>query len=129
MRAPPRHPLPEVTVKKLAAWTIAAILVLPAAVLPAAAQQTGARSLRQLDMDAVPRLGPDSILKVQQLLKDRGFDPVRLDGVFGPLTRAALVGFQEKYGIRTRGELDNQTLFALGAVDVAAAAADAGQSR
>ena len=113
--------------KTLPGWTIAAILVSAAAVLPAAAQQPGARSLRQLNMDAAPRLNSDSILRVQQLLKERGFDPVRLDGVLGPLTRAALSSFQERYGIKTRGEIDNQTLFALGAVDLAGGEAE--QSR
>ena len=127
MTARSRLPLPEVPVKTLSGRTLAAFLALAAASLPAVAQQPGARSLRQLNMDAMANLGPDGILRVQQLLKDRGFDPVRLDGVLGPLTRAALTGFQEKYGIKTRGEIDNQTLFALGAVDLAAG--EPGQGR
>jgi len=98
--------------------TNAALLLWMVAVLPAAAQQAATQPVSQLNMDAVPRLNTESIAKVQQLLKDKGFDPGRFDGIVGPLTRGAVSSFQEKYGIKSRGEID-QTLFALGAVDVA----------
>ena len=96
-----------------------ALLLWMIAVLPAAAQPAATQSISQLNMDAVPRLNAESVAKVQQLLKDKGFDPGRFDGIAGPLTRGAVSSFQEKYGIKSRGEIDNQTLFALGAVDVA----------
>jgi len=99
--------------------TNAALLLWMVAVLPAAAQQAATQPVSQLNMDAVPRLNTESIAKVQQLLKDKGFDPGRFDGIAGPLTRGAVSSFQEKYGIKIRGEIDNQTLFSLGAVDVA----------
>jgi hypothetical protein len=77
-------------------------------------------NLIQLNMDAVPRLTPDGVRKVQQLLKDKGLNPGPIDGVAGPLTNEAIKEFQGSYGIKARGEIDNQTLFALGAVDLAA---------
>lgn len=103
---------------RLARRTLIAALVSAASALPAAAQPAGT-SIRDLNVDAVPRLDSAAIYRVQQLLKGRGFDPVRFDGVYGTLTRGAVISFQEKYGIRPRGEIDNQTLLALGAVDLA----------
>jgi hypothetical protein len=76
-------------------------------------------SLVQLNMDAVPSLTPDGVRKVQQLLKDKGLNPGPIDGVAGPLTNAAVKAFQDGYGIKVRGDIDNQTLFALGATDLA----------
>ena len=95
--------------------------------IPPVAQASTQRSERvaatvalvQLNMEAVPRLTADGVRKVQQLLKDRGLNPGPIDGVAGPLTNAAIRSFQEGYGIKVRGDIDNQTLFALGAMDLA----------
>jgi hypothetical protein len=73
----------------------------------------------QLNMDAIPSLTPDGVRKVQQLLKEKGLNPGPIDGVAGPLTNAAVKAFQESYGIKANGGIDNQTLFALGATDLA----------
>jgi peptidoglycan hydrolase-like protein with peptidoglycan-binding domain len=75
-----------------------------------------------LNMDAVPSLDRDGVRQVQTLLKQRGFDPGPIDGVEGPLTSGAIRGFQERYGIKTAGAIDNETLFALGAQSLAGAA-------
>lgn len=99
----------------------------PRGELDTVAQARGQRSepavgtvvLTQLNMDAVPRLTTDGVRKVQQLLKDKGFNPGPIDGEAGPLTNAAVKEFQERYGIQARGGINNQTLFALGAVDLA----------
>lgn len=104
---------------------VAAILVsvpgaLPAAAQPAAAPPSGKPSVRDINVDQVPRLDNAGIYRAQQLLKGRGFDPSRFDGIYGTLTRGAVINFQTKYGIRPRGEIDNQTLLALGAADLAA---------
>jgi len=110
--------------------TNAALVLWMVAVSPAAAQQAATQPVSQLNMDAVPRLDTNGVSKVQQLLKDKGFDPGRFDGIVGPLTMGAVSSFQEKYGIKSRGEIDNQTLFALGAVDLALSTSnDANQSR
>jgi len=75
--------------------------------------------ISQLNMAAAPNLNQDSIRRVQTLLKDRGFDPGPIDGVHGPRTSAAVRGFQERFAIKETGTIDNQTLFALGAIDLA----------
>lgn len=79
----------------------------------------GATPIGQLNMDAVPKIDQDGIRKVQTLLKDKSFDPGPIDGVDGPRTTSALRGFQEHFGIKSSGTIDNQTLFALGAIDLA----------
>ncbi len=43
-----------------------------------------------------------------------------IDGVLGPRTRTAVKSFRDRYGIEGGGEIDNQTLLALGAVELAA---------
>jgi surface antigen len=60
-------------------------------------------------------LSSDMILKVQQRLHDKGFY-VRdnIDGEWGPHTMAALRNFQRAQGLPPSGQLDLQTLSALG---------------
>ena len=79
----------------------------------------GATPIGQLNMAAVPKIDQDGIRKVQTLLKDKSFDPGPIDGVDGSRTTSALRGFQETFGIKSSGAIDNQTLFALGAIDLA----------
>ena len=87
------------------------------AIPPAGAQQ----AVSQLDVNVVPRLNSDGIRRVQALLRQKGFDPVKIDGVPGPLTRGAVSAFQAKYGMKASGDMDNQFLLGLGAVDLAGA--------
>ncbi|MGA8862396.1 MAG: peptidoglycan-binding domain-containing protein [Gallionella sp.] len=79
----------------------------------------GSVPISQLNMDAVPSIDQDGVRRVQTLLKERGFDPGPIDGVEGVRTTGAVRGFQERFGIKASGSIDNQTLFALGAVDLA----------
>ena len=75
-------------------------------------------TFRSIDMSAIPTLTPDRVSKLQQALQQKGFDPGPIDGVLGPRTREAVRNFQEKYGISST-EIDNQTLYALGGVELA----------
>jgi peptidoglycan hydrolase-like protein with peptidoglycan-binding domain len=68
----------------------------------------------QLNMDAVPSLTADGIRRVQQALANKGFSPGPIDGRLGPQTEQAIRKFQDYYGIKVSGRIDNQTLFALG---------------
>jgi peptidoglycan hydrolase-like protein with peptidoglycan-binding domain len=117
----------EVLVKPL----IIAVSLPVIAILPATAQlthsnqyaqlqQSTAQDASQMKMDAVPSLNQDGIRRVQQALQKRGFDPGPLDGILGPKTKEAVRNFQDRYGIKASGEIDNQTLFALGEVELAA---------
>ena len=88
---------------------------------PAAGQPTPVppQSVRDLDMDAIPTLNDEIVRRVQQALVKKGIDPGPIDGIFGPRTKEAVRKFQDRYGIKTSGEIDNQTLFALGESELA----------
>ncbi len=102
-------------------FSTAALALCAVAALPASGQQAQLtpQSIRDLDMDITPTLGNDAVRRVQQELRKRGFDPGPIDGIFGPLTKEGVRSFQDRYGMKASGDIDNQTLFALGAVDLA----------
>ena len=102
---------------KRAVIALAAFVSL-AVIPPAGAQQP---PVSQLDVNAVPRLNSDGIRRVQTLLRQKGFEAGKIDGVPGPITRAAVGAFQARYGMKVSGEMDNQFLLGLGAVDLAGA--------
>lgn len=52
--------------------------------------------------------------KVQQSLNDQGYDAGKVDGKWGPHTAAALKKFQGDHGLDATGEIDAQTITALG---------------
>jgi peptidoglycan hydrolase-like protein with peptidoglycan-binding domain len=112
-----------VHVKRLVIATIAISAVIAAAAVSATAQHADV-PVSGLNMDAVPNIDHDGIRQVQSLLKQKGFSPGPADGVEGPLTKAAVGDFQKRYGIKTRGVIDNETLLALGAVNLARPAAN-----
>lgn len=58
--------------------------------------------------------GPD-IRTMQLRLKDLGFDPGPIDGVWGPLTAAAVTAFQRRSGLAETGQLDMRTIARIGA--------------
>lgn len=58
----------------------------------------------------------NSVALIQRALQGRGFDPGPIDGRMGPRTRAALSRFQASSGLNPTGQVDQQTLAALGLV-------------
>ncbi len=86
--------------------------------LPAKAQTDKMAAVGQLDMAAIPELDRSNVRIVQRALTTKGFDPGGVDGIVGPATRAAVRKFQDRYGMKATGEIDNQTLFALGKADL-----------
>jgi surface antigen len=57
----------------------------------------------------------DKILHAQQRLQDLGFYVRdKVDGIYGPRTAAAVRNFQRSKGLRASGQLDEETLGALG---------------
>lgn len=90
----------------------------PAAPVPAAAV-SGGIPVAELDVNAVPALNREGVRRVQIVLKEKGFDPGPANGVPGPRLQAAVRTFQSRYGIEARGEIDNQTLLALGEAGLA----------
>ncbi|MEX1099506.1 MAG: peptidoglycan-binding domain-containing protein [Bacteriovoracaceae bacterium] len=57
------------------------------------------------------------ILKIQQALNEKGFHSENVDGILGPETRRSIENFQEDQDLTASGELDQETIDALG-VDV-----------
>lgn len=82
-------------------------------------QRAASQAADQLRMDAVPNLDQDNIRKVQQALEEKGFEVGPVDGILGPRTKEAVRNFQDRYGMKASGEIDNQTLFALGEAELA----------
>ena len=56
----------------------------------------------------------DDVSALQHRLADMGFNPGRVDGIFGPLTDAALRDFQRNIGLAPDGRCGPATLTALG---------------
>ena len=55
----------------------------------------------------------DVVRRLQKALEDKGYDPVWIDGVYGPKTRAAVVAYQKDNDLAS-GQLTMQTLEHLG---------------
>jgi peptidoglycan hydrolase-like protein with peptidoglycan-binding domain len=53
---------------------------------------------------------PPFVLEAQRALRDLGYDPGPIDGMFGPKTRAALEKYQATEKLPATGELDGLTL-------------------
>lgn len=71
-------------------------------------------------------LDRDQVRNVQQNLADRGFDPGRVDGRWGPRTQQALRDFQRNQNMQASGRPDDRTLAALG-VETGSPATQTGQ--
>jgi peptidoglycan hydrolase-like protein with peptidoglycan-binding domain len=56
------------------------------------------------------------MMKIQQALKDKGFDPGPVDGKAGPKTRDAIRAFQKANNLHVTAEesIDDETARALG---------------
>jgi len=57
-----------------------------------------------------PYLRGDDVAQLQESLAQLGFDPVRVDGIFGPQTESALADFQRNVGLSSDGTLTLATL-------------------
>ena len=60
-----------------------------------------------------PYLRGDDVADLQVRLSQLGFDPGRIDGVFGPLLHDALLEFQTNCGVTSDGTLTRRTLLEL----------------
>ncbi|HVO22492.1 MAG TPA: peptidoglycan-binding domain-containing protein [Candidatus Margulisiibacteriota bacterium] len=72
-----------------------------------------------LGADVIPAAGQTyndhaTVLAVQTALKNKGYDPKGLDGVFGPNTSKAIKAMQSDAGIPQTGVIDSGVLMALG---------------
>jgi peptidoglycan hydrolase-like protein with peptidoglycan-binding domain len=104
--------------KLIVAMVAASAMIVPLTP-PATAQTDKTTAIGQLDMASTPDLDRKSVRSLQRALEAKGFDPGGIDGVVGPATRAAVSKFQDRYGMKATGEINNQTLFALGKAELA----------
>lgn len=58
----------------------------------------------------------DTVRLIQQVLKDRGFLYGNVDGIFGPITRAALINYQQYNGLSATGIAESTTLAKMGII-------------
>lgn len=81
------------------------------------AERSPVKAPRRLDPEALPTVEHgargDVVLELQKLLAATGFDPGGVDGVFGPLTDAAVRAFQSQHGLTVDGICGRQTWAAL----------------
>lgn len=56
----------------------------------------------------------DEVRQIQTKLKEKGYDPGAVDGIFGENTRKAVIAFQRDYGLTQDGIAGPNTLKALG---------------
>lgn len=106
--------------KRLLIATVAA----GALAFPAAAQQQNQQSMpgqsgqhqagQQGQQISPSSLSESQIRELQQALNKQGFDAGNVDGKWGPETEAALRNFQQKQGMQGDGQLNMQTVEALG---------------
>lgn len=59
-------------------------------------------------------LNSDQVTELQQALNEKGYDAGNVDGIIGPETRGAIESFQQEKGITASGELNQETIDALG---------------
>jgi hypothetical protein len=62
-----------------------------------------------------PTVDPSQeVAQVQSVLHDQGYYQGEIDGVLGPLTRAAIASYQQDHGLYTTSAIDEPTLESLG---------------
>ncbi|MCL4763580.1 MAG: peptidoglycan-binding protein [Burkholderiales bacterium] len=64
-------------------------------------------------MNAAHAHDASTVRSLQAALRERGFDPGPVDGVWGPQTEDALRDFQQSLGLAASGQPDAQTMSAL----------------
>jgi peptidoglycan/xylan/chitin deacetylase (PgdA/CDA1 family) len=97
-------------------WLLAGLLI---AILPATVLALGGGDHRDLtilnEVERALRVGDrgERIAALQELLLDAGYSPGPVDGIFGPLTEAAVRGAQEALALEKDGLAGRHTLAAL----------------
>ncbi|MBQ1564899.1 MAG: peptidoglycan-binding protein [Clostridia bacterium] len=56
----------------------------------------------------------DDVRELQRTLKEQGYDPGQIDGIFGKKTERAVKRFQKASGLKADGIAGRRTFFALG---------------
>src|SRR5690606_2340740 len=64
--------------------------------------------------NAKTMMNKDMVKEVQEKLKDNNFSVGRVDGIYGPKTRSALMDYQRSEELEVTGRLNRETLDCLG---------------
>ncbi len=93
----------------------AILFLLPLAAQAIQGDQAKGGSLRERIMEKALRRGDRgaAVSELQQMLRDSGYDPGPVDGIFGPLTEASVMAAQAKLNLGQDGLFGRQTLAAL----------------
>ena len=76
---------------------------------------SGATQQASADQSGAPMAAsPQLVRKVQDTLNSKGVDAGPVDGIWGPQTHQGVRQFQEREGLKASGQLNAQTLAALG---------------
>src|SRR5262245_31124383 len=106
--------------KKIALAAVAvAALSLPALAQQSGQTQPGNTSTQQQHESSGKKISPRNLSSsqvehIQQSLDDKGFKSGEVDGKWGPHTLSALKDFQKAQNMSSMGDLDDQTIVALG---------------
>lgn len=79
--------------------------------------QSSAQGMSSEQGSAVLHVSPATVQQIQMQLGKEGFDPNRVDGIWGPETSQALQNFQRTKGIEPTGTLTLETMEKLGRID------------
>lgn len=100
---------------------LAAMLVISATAAPATLAQSESPALvcgpERALMLRSPAISGIDVMELQERLKTIGFDPGRIDGVYGPSTAAAIRRFQASEGLLPDGIVGERTWEALGPIN------------
>lgn len=89
----------------------------------------GTSGQEQQAMQYPPRAAsPQLVRNVQQTLRDKGVDAGPVDGIWGPQTSTGVRQFQQQQNLETTGQLNAQTLDALGIAEGSASAGESGKA-
>jgi KAP family P-loop domain/Putative peptidoglycan binding domain len=80
-------------------------------------ERAGRRLGKDLQITLRGATAGDDVLQAQSALRDAGFDPGELDGVFGPDTEGAVLAFQRARGLVPSAVVDEATWGALATLD------------
>lgn len=99
------------------AWQVVVIILLNLVLI--AASQAGANTPQTSETETqtvLSKMGSrgEEVRKIQQKLKDLGYDVGNVDGIFGLQTQKAVLEFQRKNGLNADGIVGQLTLSALG---------------
>lgn len=104
---------------KVKGWLIALSTAGSLAVSPAfAAQHEGEMGAQEQQAGQAQagsqQASSEMVRSVQQTLSEQGYDAGPVDGIMGPQTKEALEEFQQAQGLEASGELNEESLSAMG---------------